>query len=128
MREVTADQYGIRTLLQLAGKPIKLEIVLEARFELAPPGAGDEVCGVATLTPVDMATSKLLANSDRWADPGVFSRDLIDLAMMELPLPLLRQAVDKAEQSYGASVLRDLGKAIDAVQARRGWLTRCLQT
>jgi len=30
-----------------------------------------------------MATSKLLANSDRWADEGVFNRDVIDLAMMQ---------------------------------------------
>lgn len=48
-----------------------------------------------------MATSKLLANSDRWGDDGVFSRDLIDLAMMRPSLGLLRQAVAKAEQAYG---------------------------
>ncbi len=67
------------------------------------------------------------ANSDRWGDDSVFTRDLIDLAMMKPPLQPLRQAVAKAEQAYGASVLRDLGKAIDAVQARRGWLAQCLQ-
>ena len=39
-----------------------------------------------------MATSKLLANSDRGGDDGVFSRDLIDLAMMAPGLALLRQA------------------------------------
>lgn len=48
-----------------------------------------------------MATSKLLANSERWGDDGVFSRDLIDLAMMRPSLGLLRQAVAKAEQAYG---------------------------
>lgn len=48
-----------------------------------------------------LATSKLLANSDRQADDGVFSRYLIDLAMMDLPLPHLRAAVDKATQAYG---------------------------
>ena len=53
-----------------------------------------------------MATSKLLANSDRWMDDGVFSRDLIDLAMMAPALPLLRQAVAKAEQAYGTSICR----------------------
>jgi hypothetical protein len=30
-----------------------------------------------------MAASKLLANSDRWGDDAVMSRDLIDLAMMQ---------------------------------------------
>lgn len=82
---------------------------------------------MSTLTRLDLATSKLLANSDRQADDGVFSRDVIDLAMMDLPLPLLRKALAKAETAYGASVPRDLGKAIDRIQNRAGWLERCMQ-
>jgi len=50
-REVRADQYGIRTMLRVADVEIKFEIVLEARITLDAPGAGDLVCGVATLTP-----------------------------------------------------------------------------
>ena len=69
-----------------------------------------------------MATSKLLANSAALADDGVFSRDVIDLAMMGLALP----ALAKAEQAYGPSVARDLGKAIDRLQNRQGWLARCM--
>lgn len=125
--EMRADQYGVRTMLLVDGQRIKFEMILEGRIELAPPGRGDEVCGVPTLTPLDMATSKLLANSDRWRDDGVFSRDLIDLAMMGLAPPLLRQAVAKAEQAYGATVLADLGKAIHAVQTRHEWLDRCMR-
>jgi hypothetical protein len=45
------------------------------------------VCGIATLTPLNMLTSKSLANSDRWNDDGVFNRDVIDLAMMNPSLP-----------------------------------------
>ncbi len=126
-REMRADQYGIRTLLSMDGQSVKFEIVLEGRIELAQPTAADQVCGIATLTPLDMATSKLLANSDRGGDDSVFSRDLIDLAMMAPPLPLLRQAVAKAETAYGPSVLRDLQKAIDAIQTRPGRLERCMQ-
>ena len=126
-RELRADQYGIRTMLLVDNQPIKFEIVHEGRIEIAPPADGDEVCGIATLTPLDMATSKLLANSDRWNDDGVFSRDLIDLAMMNPSLPLLRRAVAKAEQAYGAAILRDLEKAIGALQIRHGWLERCMQ-
>lgn len=85
------------------------------------------ICGIATLTPLDLAASKLLANSDGQADDGVFSRDDIDLAMMNLPLPLLRHALVKAEQAYGLAVTRDLGKAIDRLQNRSGWLKRCMQ-
>jgi hypothetical protein len=74
-----------------------------------------------------MAASKLLANADRQADDGVFNRDVIDLAMMNLTLPQLRSAVEKAAQAYGAAVTRDLGKAIDRLQNKQGWLDRCMQ-
>lgn len=126
-REVRADQYGIRTVLRVDGKPIKFEIVLEGRVHLDVPGPSDEVCGIATLTALDMVTSKLLANSDRWGDDGVFNRDLIDLAMMKPPLALLRQAVLKAEGAYGKSVLSDLAKAVQRVKTRHDWLERCMQ-
>ena len=126
-REVRADQYGIRTTLQVAGQAIKFEIVLEGRMTLERPAAEDEICGIATLTPLDMAAGKLLANSDRWADDGVFSRDLIDLAMMQAPLPLLRRALAKAEAAYGSAVLRDLEKALTRLMNRPDWLERCMQ-
>jgi hypothetical protein len=127
LREVRADQYGIRTQVQMDGMAIKLEIVREARIALEAPSLKDVICGISTLTQLDMATSKLLANSDRHADDGVFSRDLIDLAMMALPLAELRKAIIKAEIAYGAAVMRDLGKAIDRIQNRSGWLERCMQ-
>lgn len=127
LREVRADQYGIRTVLQVDGQPIKFEIVLEGRIELASPAIQDQVCGVATLTPLDMVTSKLLANSDRWMDDGVFNRDVIDLAMMRPSLPLLRQSVEKAEGAYGTPIRQDLEKAIQRMQERHGWLERCMQ-
>ena len=98
LREVRADQYGIRTQVQMDGQAIKFEIVREARIELEAPGPQDVLCGVNTLTPLDLAASKLLANSDRQAADGVFSRDVIDLA-----------------------------KAIDRMQNRPGWLERCMQ-
>lgn len=125
--EIRADQYGIRTRVQMDGQAIKFEVVREARIVFAPTGADDVVCGICTLTRLDLATSKLLANSDRQADDGVFSRDVIDLAMMALPLPTLRAAVVKAEQAYGESITRDLGKAVDRMQNRAGWLDRCMQ-
>lgn len=81
--------------------------------------------GLAPITRV--AASKLLANSDRQADDGVFSRDVIDLAMMDLALPALRAALRKAEQAYGVAVTRDLAKALSRLQAREGWLDRCMR-
>jgi hypothetical protein len=125
-REMRADQYGIRTLLRVEGVDIKFEIVLEGRFELEAPGADDRICGVATLTPLDMATSKLLANSDRWRDDAVLSRDLIDLAVMAPPRKLLQRAIAKAKGAYGDSVEADLAKAIQDLRERPHRLDRCM--
>lgn len=81
----------------------------------------------STLTLTDLAASKLLANADRHADDGVFSRDLIDLAMLNLDLAHLRQALIKAESAYGHSIRRDLNTAIERMHQRPGCLERCMQ-
>jgi hypothetical protein len=127
VRDIRTDQYGIRTVIACAEQEIKFEIVLEGRIRLEAPGAHDEICGVATLVPLDMVTSKLLANSDRWADDGVFSRDLIDLAMMAPALAVMRDALVKAEGAYGKSIRADLTKAIERLRQRAGWIERCMQ-
>ena len=127
LREVRADQYGIRTQVRMDGHAIKFEIVREARILFQEPEPQDQIAGVKTLTLLDLAASKMLANSDRQADDGVFSRDIIDLAMMDLKLPPLRQALEKATEAYGNSISRDLAKAIDRMQNRQGWLDRCMQ-
>lgn len=126
-REVRANQYGIRTLLQVDGADIKFEIVLEGRIDLEAPGPDDRQCGVATLTPLDMATSKLLANSDRWRDEAVMSRDLIDLAMMAPPKALMKQAMAKAQGAYGDSVAADLARAVEDLRVQPHRLDQCMQ-
>ena len=124
--DVRTDQYGIRTSILVAGQPIKFEIVLEGRIELELPSPSDVICGVSTLTKLDMATSKLLANSDRWGDDSVFNRDVIDLAMIPISLPTLRRAIAKAETAYGKSILRDLNLAIERLESRQNWLEHCI--
>lgn len=126
-RDVRADQYGLRTLIEADGAAIKFEILRETRIHLDPPAEADRICGVLSLTPLDLAASKLLANSDRWADDGVLSRDLIDLAMMQPTPGLLRAAIAKASRAYGASIEADLAKAIAALRSRDGHLERCMQ-
>ncbi len=125
-RELRADQYGLRTWLQVQSHAIKLEVVLEARISLEAPGAADRLCGVASLTPLDMAASKLLALSDRWRDDAVLSRDLIDLAMMKPSMTLLQAAITKAKLAYGDSVQADLDKAIHDLSERPHRLDRCM--
>jgi len=127
IRPIRADQYGIRTMLQVQDTPIKFEIVLEGRIQLEQPTPKNEICGIATLTALDMVASKLLANSDRWRDDAVFSRDLIDLAMMEPGKKQMQAAIAKAEGAYGGSIVKDLNKAVDRIQTEDGWIERCMQ-
>ena len=89
------------------------------------PGPEDEIFGVSTLTEVDHAASKLLANVDRWADAGVYSRDVIDIAMLELSKAGWERAFGKAEAAYGNAVKRDVRKAVDALKVS-GRLAVCL--
>ena len=126
LRDMRADQYGVRTLLSVDGVAIKFELILEARIEFASPGPGDRLCGVATLTPLDMATSKLLANADRWADDSVLCRDLIDLAMMQPTRKLLQLATAKAKVAYGDGIDSALLKAIEALRQRPQHLDHCM--
>jgi hypothetical protein len=125
-RELRADQYGLRTLLREGGMSIKFEIVLEARIAFDPPGPDDVIAGVATLTPLDLATAKLLALADRWRDDSVFSRDLIDLAMMQPVKPLLRAAIAKAATAYGESIESSLSKAVQDLRERPHRLDACM--
>ena len=126
LREVRADQYGIRTQVLMNGQSVKFEIVREARFALDAPSPDATICGIDTLTTPDLATSKLLANSDRWADDSSFNRDLIDLAMLSLKKAQLGAAMEKANEAYGQAVMRDLMRAIERIQHRQGWLDRCM--
>lgn len=126
-REVRADQYGIRTRVRSGESQIKFEIVLEGRIELAPPGDDDRICGVKALTPLDLAAEKLLANADRWRDDAVYSRDLIDLAMMRADRTLLEAACVKAEGAYGESVRRALAQAVSLLESDPQRLGRCMR-
>lgn len=73
-REARIDQYGIRCAFDIDSAAIKFEIVFEARVELQDPLPEDRVNGVWALTMRDKVATKLMANSDRWADDSVWSR------------------------------------------------------
>ena len=126
-RAPTADNYGIRAMVLVEGVPIKLEILHEGRLALDPPGAGDVICGVRTLSQVDQVASKLLANDDRWADRSVFSRDLVDLAMMRLERSVLEKGLEKSVDAYGASVQESLASAAAQLRVDPHRLADCLR-
>lgn len=125
-REIRADQFGIRTHVRAGESTIKFEIVLEARIELAAPGDADCIAGVRCLAPIDLAAEKFLANADRWADDSVYSRDIIDLAMMRADRTVVRAACLKAEAAYGESIRNALSSAVSALQKRPGRLDECM--
>ncbi|QFS44099.1 hypothetical protein [Nostoc sphaeroides] len=57
----------------------------------------------------DCFTSKLLSNSDRYADDSVEARDLIDLAILRLRSPIPQVSIEKGEKVY--QVMRPLERA-----------------
>ncbi len=113
-------------MLKVAETEIKMEIIFESRFSIQDPKTDHRICGIQTLQTLDMAACKLLANSDCWNDDSVFSRDLVDLAMLQLPKLILKKAIDKATTAYGPSIERDLNKAIDLLKNRKGRLDECM--
>ena len=124
-KSVRADQYGIRTALKIADISIKFEIVLEGRIELELASPNRSICGIKALSECDMVASKLLANSDRWRDQAVFSRDIIDLAMMRPADKSLEAGFIKATAAYGASIGNDVEKAVHWIADSESWLKEC---
>jgi Nucleotidyl transferase AbiEii toxin, Type IV TA system len=110
----TADRYGIRMAIVVDSIPIKTEIIAEARFELDLPRQ-PSWSPVECLSITDCFTSKLLANADRYADPSVHSRDLIDLAFLRNSQPIPPLAIEKAEAAY--RVMSPLTAALTKFQA-----------
>ncbi len=110
-REPRIDQYGIRFPVVVGGVSIRFEIVNEGRIELGPFVRLPNL-PVSCLSADDCFAEKLLANSDRWADRDVLSRDLIDLAMLARPTGVIPYAaLQRAEAAYGTVTRRDFEKA-----------------
>ena len=108
LRDVRADQYGIRTVIGVDGAPVKFEIILEARIGIVPVTDKDFTVPVPVLDRRTCFAEKWLANADRWNDTAVLSRDAIDLAFM-------LQAWGEDEAGAGAILaVAAYGKAIRA--------------
>lgn len=127
VREWRVDQYGLRCAIDLGPRPIKFEIVHEARIKFGTSNGSNIVCGLSTLTDQDLATCKLLANADRWRDESVFSRDVIDLAYLDLAPLEMGPAVAKAVAAYGKGVVQESLSAIQKLREKDSRLAYCIQ-
>jgi Nucleotidyl transferase AbiEii toxin, Type IV TA system len=118
----TTDQYGIRMSIVVDGIAIKTEIIAEARFTLDEPRQ-PSWSPVECLSITDCFASKLLANADRYPDPGVHARDLIDLAFLRNQQPIPALAIEKAEAAY--NVITPLRSALTRFQADPDLRSHC---
>jgi hypothetical protein len=111
-REMRIDQYGIRFPVRLGSASLKIELIREARIALDPrvrPAWSPVDC----LSLADCYAEKLLANSDRWADRQVLSRDVIDLAALRARCgPIPEESWKKAEGAYRSAAAADLRKGL----------------
>lgn len=126
-RDIKADQYGIRTVIQSGDTTVKFEIVLEGRIVFDEQSPRNNIENISTLTKLDLLTSKLLANSDRWNDSAVYSRDILDLVMLSPTKQEFDTALKKAHQAYGDAIHRDLNKATNKLLNQSEWLDSCIR-
>jgi hypothetical protein len=125
LRDVRADRYGIRTVLEMDETAIKVEIVNEGRITIQ--GAFDPALRVPLLCREDMFAEKLLANADRGMDISTMSRDIIDLAMMIAhwgDIPAL--SWEKAYDAYGDHVIQAF-RTSAAQLDDQGYLISCMR-
>jgi len=126
-REMRIDQYGIRFQLLHRSRPLKVEIIREARIEL-DPGVRPPWSPVDCLSYPDCYAEELLANSDRWADRQVLSRDLIDLAALRAGVgPIPAESWKKVETAYRSAAESDLRKALELFLGSAEYQQRCFQ-
>lgn len=122
--ELQTNRYGVRFAVAVDQVPIRFEIVAEERIALGEPNY-PAWSPVPCLNETDTFAEKLLANSDRWVDTSIESRDLIDLSMLRLTAPVPQEAIDKAENAY--PVVDPLKRAIRNFQAKPEYRERCFQ-
>lgn len=126
-RDVRADQYGIRTAVQCASGPVKLEIVREARIGL--DGSPAARLPVPCLSRLHCFAEKLLANADRGMDSSTLSRDAVDLAFMvqgwgkESALA----GAELARVAYGPAIDRELALTVSRLRRERTFRARTIE-
>lgn len=126
VREVLADRYGIRTVLDIGGEPLKFEIILEGRIDLS--GGRENGIPVPALDARSCFAEKFLANADRWNDESVLGRDIIDLSFMvaRWGREPLHEGLALASAAYGRAARSSAHRAATKLLERPAWRRRCV--
>lgn len=127
LRDVRADQYGIRTIFGVDGQPVKFEIILEARIPVK--AAKLKRIPVPVLDRSSCFAEKWLANADRWNDQSVLSRDAIDLAFM-LHAWTIEDALAGAAlatTAYGEAIIRAARGASTKLLENTSYRKQCIE-
>lgn len=115
MRDIRADFYGARSVIDVKGTPIKIEVVRQDTSFLI--GENNPVLGVPTLNKSSLFVTKFLANADRYRDRSVHGRDIIDLVFMAAKWgPAPAQAWATAEKVYPRIVRPAYQNALSQLQ------------
>lgn len=126
LREVRADQYGVRTVLRIDDEPVKFEIINEARIDLS--GEFIDRLRVPCLDRACCFAEKVLANDDRGLDESVSSRDVIDIAYMveAWGMQAFIEGVHKARDAYGKGVEATLRASARRLARNRTYFKKCV--
>ena len=126
VREVRADQYGVRTVVQIDHEPIKFEIVNEARIDLS--GVSVDGVHVPCLDRTCCFAEKILANGDRWLDESVASRDVIDIAYMieAWGMQPLIEGTHRARDAYGKGAEASLRASAQKLLQKKNYFKKCV--
>lgn len=126
-RDIRADQYGIRTFIEIDETSLKFEIIREARIDIE----GEQVAGipVTCLSRLQCFAEKFLANADRGLDASTLSRDIVDLAFMIAGWSKdeAKSGMVIAEAAYGDSVRRSLAAVIRKMKEDQAYRKRCIE-
>ena len=126
LRDVRADQYGIRTVLRIDDEPIKFEIVNEARIDLS--GVLIDRLHVPCLDRASCFAEKVLANDDRGLDESVSNRDVIDIAYMieAWGTRAFVDGVSKARDAYGKGAEASLRASAQRLLEKKTYFKKCV--
>jgi len=125
-RQVRADQYGVRTVVQHNESTLKFEIIREGRIALD----GEPVASlpVTCLSHRCCFAEKFMANADRGLDMSTLSRDIVDLAFMieSWSAKDAQAGLALAMTAYGKTVPDAISAVIEKMTQDRAYRSRCI--